>query len=456
MQAIGYLVGSPMFAETFLSIPQKEFKVLSLNELASLPLTSSSNIILVECLDRETLEVLTQKEDHSGTSVFTYSSENYYQALSLGFHTLFCAEGWEAHRESLLGLCIDSSNNRKLQTVRDHSETLSIRELLHDLNNALAIMIGKARLINVSAMQETDRELVSQLLEAGRHASSVCRQFTQHNSKASETQAITDIVYSTQRTGNMIQYGMKSDVSVVLDLPKEEMLIPISSAAFTRILLNLIINARDAMPSGGELRLSIQRSWHPQRNFVSTAMLQVSDTGQGIPSVLQSHIFEPFYTTKGSKGTGLGLSAVRSLLNRCGASIQLLSNPIQGTTFEIHFPLVSQPELIRVVNIDSARSEVSKIEPELRTAGFEVLTVSDWSSANAVLEVDTAVQAMILNVESINTDPHLKKSLLTLKPELKILLTGTVQNKENIYGLPLLVHPYTSEQLVNKLKQIMV
>ena len=94
-----------------------------------------------------------------------------------------------------------------------------------------------------------------------------------------------------------------------MDLPNEGQLIPLSGAAYTRVLFNLLLNARDAMPEGA-LQLSIDSGWHPDQYFIATAVLRVSDTGTGIHWA-SNYIFDPFYTTKGDQGTGLGLSAVQ-------------------------------------------------------------------------------------------------------------------------------------------------
>ena len=102
----------------------------------------------------------------------------------------------------------------------------------------------------------------------------------------------------------------------------------------------------------GLLHLSIDNGWHPDRFYRHCRPSEVSDTGSEFSRASKTY-FDPFYTTKGDQGTGLGQSAVQTLINRCGGRVLCHSNPLQGTTFELHFPLVEQPPLQKVLWLDS-------------------------------------------------------------------------------------------------------
>lgn len=335
----GYLIGHDSFSKIFMALPDvtlQRLRVMDLNDLAPAALP-----ILAECGTQQDLERLAQFSAQIGITIFVYSEELYYSAMSLGFHALRIDPSWPAHATMLFDVCTQHARNSQRLLMEDEArQSLSVREMLHDLNNAVSIMIGKGQLLRQEERNDVSRELLSQLLEAGRHASAVFKQFSEQRSHLDQPQAVTDIVFSTQRTLGLLRYGMDKRIKLEIEIPNGSHLIPLSGAAYTRILLNLLLNAQDAMPDGGELHLSIAPGWHPDNAAVETAVLEVSDTGEGIPVEQQQRIFEPFYTTKGEQGTGLGLSAVQSLLNRCGGRVLLRSNALKGTTFVLHFPLV--------------------------------------------------------------------------------------------------------------------
>jgi two-component system NtrC family sensor kinase len=335
----GYLIGQDSFTRPFQALPEVTLKCVEVTGLNDL--TSDGLPILAECRSQEELERMAQYSAQIGITIFVSSEDVYYSSLSLGFHTLRIESSWSLHAMTLYERCAEHARNSQRLLLEDEArQSLSVREMLHDLNNAVSIMIGKGQLLRQESLNDSSSQILSQLLEAGRHASAVFKQFSDQRARSDHPQAVTDIVYSTQRTLGLLRYGMDNRIEMEIEIPNGSLLIPLSGAAYTRILLNLLLNAQDAMPDGGKLHLSIANGWHPDNDAIATAVLEVSDTGEGIPIDQQQRIFEPFYTTKGEQGTGLGLSAVQSLLNRCGGRVLLRSNALKGTTFELHFPLV--------------------------------------------------------------------------------------------------------------------
>jgi signal transduction histidine kinase len=110
-----------------------------------------------------------------------------------------------------------------------------------------------------------------------------------------------------------------------------------------RALLNLVINARDAMPQGGEIHISLREAkvQGEGEREVTYAVVEVRDTGVGMDEVTRQHIFEPFFTTKGAKGTGLGLAIVHQVVAHCGGFIKVESEPGRGTCFQLHLPRIA-------------------------------------------------------------------------------------------------------------------
>lgn len=448
----GYLVGTSHFCRTFALLPQCLLQSIPVEGIQSI--INQRKPILVECVDQAMLQQLAQYSANGSVAVCVQSAELYFSALDLGFFTLRLDTGWEAHAAVLFERCLEHAQcELRLQAQEEAQQSLDIRELLHDLNNALAIMIGKSQLLKQAELSDEARLIVEQTLEAGRHANAIFKQFSAQRKAHKQPQAITEIVYTTQRTAQLLHHGMNPKIDLQMDLPKGDFLIPLSSAAYTRILLNLLLNAQDAMPQGGELCLRISSGWHPDRYGIATAVLEVSDTGTGIPLELQQRIFDPFYTTKGEQGTGLGLSAVQNLINRCGGRVQLHSHPLQGTTFELHFPLVEQPPCVRVLWLSPQSHWDAQADRVLRQSGFELLRLAEPAQLASVHSQTTPIEGILIDEADLESSQSVIAQLKNEKPQLKILLIQSKQRNKMKGDYPVLQAPFTPEQLLQSLQQ---
>ena len=449
----GYLVGSRHFRQIFSQLPGCH--------LESHPAEGSEGIfsnrcpILYQCGSTQSLESLAQYGGHSGIVVCASNTDLYYAALELGFFSVLLETGWEGHAAVILDRCLSHAHLALNQQDKDEShQSLPIRELLHDLNNAISIMIGKHQLLKQEPLNATALEHVEHSLEAGRHANAIFKQFTAQRSQQKQTQAMTDIVYTTKRAVHLLQNSLSSSIELQMQLPEGGQVIPLSGAAYTRVLFNLLLNARDAMPEGGLLHLSIDNGWHPDQYFIATAVLRVSDTGSGIPAELQKHIFDPFYTTKGEQGTGLGLSAVQTLINRCGGRVLCHSNPLQGTTFELHFPLVEQPPLQKVLWLDSQSQWTTDTDKILHQGGFEIVRISKSDELKQGLNQSDSVCAIVMDADLIEQVDPLILQMKIDKPPIKILLIQSRQNKKNTSDYPMLTAPFSPEDLLQSLQNV--
>jgi signal transduction histidine kinase len=134
----------------------------------------------------------------------------------------------------------------------------------------------------------------------------------------------------------MLRRVLGGDIDVRAEVSAQPITVTIDRSQLEQALLNLAVNARDAMPGGGRLTLSVARAADAGRDF---AVLRVADTGSGIPPEAQPHVFEPFFTTKGvGQGTGLGLAMVYGFVTQTGGAIHFDTGE-RGTTFELRFPL---------------------------------------------------------------------------------------------------------------------
>ena len=225
------------------------------------------------------------------------------------------------------------------------------RGVAHDFNNVLAAIIGYSELIATSVKPGNAlRDDAMEIRKAAERGAALTRQLLAF----SRSEAIEPRVVNLQRAlddnRSMLQQLVGPHVLIRLDMVGAAPHVRIEPGQFEQLLLNLAVNARDAMPTGGVLTLRIDAVQldagtiigYPGALSGSYARLSVRDTGTGIDPEAQPHVFEPFFTTKDpSKGTGLGLSIVYGIAKDAGGSVTFTTTPGQGTTFEVLLPLVT-------------------------------------------------------------------------------------------------------------------
>ena len=205
----------------------------------------------------------------------------------------------------------------------------------HDFNNLLTVIEGYARMLR----DEPDLahaeavEYVDEIIRAANRASDLTRQLLAFSRRQSAQPRPLDLNELVRHTSGMLRRVIGEDIQLETDLQAETSRIFADPSQIDQVLMNLVVNARDAMPNGGQIRLST-------RFHDPVVELLVSDQGSGIPPEVRARMFEPFYTTKESgKGTGLGLSLVHAIINQSGGKVDVETAVGQGTTFRIRFPL---------------------------------------------------------------------------------------------------------------------
>jgi nitrogen-specific signal transduction histidine kinase len=251
----------------------------------------------------------------------------------------------------------------------------------HDFNNLLTVIKGYAELL-LSNLNEQDRLRydVEQIEKAGEQAASLTRQLLIFSRQEVIQPKLLNLNSIVVDTGKMLRRVIGEDIRLVTALDPSLGLIKADPGQMEQVIMNLMINARDAMPQGGQLRVETASVLVTEALLLQPMTIQpgyyvqltVSDTGTGMDEETLSHIFEPFYTTKEqSKGTGLGLSTVYAIVTQMNGSIQVHSEPGQGTTFKIYLP--------RLTNLDEGSIEPGSEGTEVKsTKGTEtILLVED-------------------------------------------------------------------------------
>jgi two-component system, cell cycle sensor histidine kinase and response regulator CckA len=364
--------------------------------------------------------------------------------------------------------------------------------IAHDFNNLLTVINGYSGML-LDELDATDpaRASVTEILDAGERASGLTRQILAYSRKQVLEPNIWNLNTIVAEMTSMIGRLVGEDVSFVTSLVHDKSLVLVDRGQVEQIILNLVVNARDAMPDGGKLTIETALVVLDEQ-YVSThlevtpgphVMLAVSDTGHGIPQDVSARIFEPFFTTKDvGKGTGLGLSVVFGIVKQSGGSISVYSEPGVGTTFRIYFPQVAQPGAVEQPAARAPAQEIALlrgsetillVEDEeavrlfaanvLRRQGYEVLEAHNGLHAIELLErTESKVRLIVTDVVMPEMGgPALVAKLHDLHPELPVLyMSGYAERAVVHNGLvkskqAFLQKPFTPIVLARKVREVL-
>jgi len=230
----------------------------------------------------------------------------------------------------------------------------------HDFNNNLTAIMGSAELLKLELPEEANtRELSDSILLASQRLAELTRQLLAYSRKARMLQSPIDLHAVVEQAVALARRSMDPNIAIVTELNARQSTVAGDAALLQSALLNLLINARDAMPDGGKLTVatsSIELTRGGARGLPAgmCVVLEVIDTGRGIPKDQVPNIFDPFFTTKPvGKGTGLGLAAVAGTVKAHGGSIEVNSDLYEGTAFRVYLPCV-EPEGVASVPISTS------------------------------------------------------------------------------------------------------
>jgi signal transduction histidine kinase len=220
--------------------------------------------------------------------------------------------------------------------------------IAHDLNNILNIIQGYASVLEPGAEGDEIRESVEAITETTQRAAALVQQLLTLARKTETKLESIDANTLIQRLRNLLKETFPKNIDLTLDLAGELPLIMADPNLITQALINLCVNARDAMPDGGRLALKTEAvdvkelEEYGDLKAEEYVSIEVIDTGKGMDENVQRRIFEPFFTTKETgQGTGLGLAVVYGIVKSHNGFVHVRSKPMRGTTFRVYFPVVS-------------------------------------------------------------------------------------------------------------------
>jgi two-component system, cell cycle sensor histidine kinase and response regulator CckA len=359
--------------------------------------------------------------------------------------------------------------------------------MAHDFNNLLGIILGYCTMLEAQKeLTEPIRRMIAEIHNAGTFAKNVTRDLLAFSRRQVLLPVFMDLNATVNRIDTMLDRLIGDDVKLMSRLASDLGTIKADPSQIEQVLMNLVINARDAMPVGGKItietaNIQIDDSYvrhHPSLEPGPYVVLSVSDTGVGMDQETQSHIFEPFFSTKGtSNGTGLGLSTVYGIVTQSGGTISVYSELDHGTTFKIHFPrhtetaavmdrelelpLRGGSETILLVDDGAPLRELTKIF--LEDYGYTVLDSGDPAEAIRIAGKHKGQLPLLITdvVMPGFSGPVLAERLAVTRPETRVLYTSGYADDQITRpskGLPesaFLQKPFTRDALVKKVRELL-
>ncbi|HEY3197487.1 MAG TPA: ATP-binding protein [Nitrospirales bacterium] len=360
--------------------------------------------------------------------------------------------------------------------------------IAHDFNNILTAIMGYSSLIQ-SGLEESDptRQEVEEIKKAVRRASSLIQQLLAFSRRQVLRLEVLDLNLVVLNTQQLLQRLIGEDIELIIRSTPALGHVKADPGQIEQVLMNLSLNARDAMPQGGKVTIETANvtidAAFARRHLIAEAgpyiILSVTDTGSGMDAETQAHIFEPFFTTKEhGKGTGLGLATVYGIVKQSRGSIFVYSKPGKGVTCKIYLPRVNEPlttvefdtasfepsqgseTILLVEDEDSVREPVRKV---LQRIGYTVLEARHGKEALDICrQYEGEIPLLVTDVVMPRmSGREVAEQLMASRPNIKVLyLSGYTDDEVLRHGVSesvtaFLQKPFTPEALARKVRDVL-
>jgi two-component system cell cycle sensor histidine kinase/response regulator CckA len=341
--------------------------------------------------------------------------------------------------------------------------------IAHDFNNLLTAIIGGAEAAKAVGLPPAAVAELETVQDAARRGAALVKQLLAFARRQTLVPKVLPLNAVVEDIGPLLRRLLGEQVQLVLRLEEPSRLVKVDDGQLGQVLINLAVNARDAMPQGGVLTIGTGHAvvLRPEGTLAPGryAVLEVADTGTGMPPEVAARIFEPFFSTKGALGTGLGLATVQGIVAQSGGHIAVESRPGEGTRFRIHFPRHEgpAPEAVAPEAEPTASGPVLLVEDEallrrlaeaaLRHAGYRVVAAEDAEDALARVEEERP-SALVSDVSMPGMDGLALARLLRERwPGLPVVLlsgyaASTIGADLESEGMRFLAKPYAPADLL--------
>ncbi len=384
-----------------------------------------------------------------------------------------------------LGIVRDVTRERKREEELRQAQRLDALGQLtggiaHDFNNLLAVITGNLQLIEMGLKDERLRRYLSEAERAAEMGARLNQRLMAFSRQRPLTPVASSLNDQVTHMLELLRRTIGEHITITISLAKDLWPTLVDESEVENAILNLAINARDAMPNGGKLVIETENvvidkdAARDELSPGSYVRLSVSDTGSGMPPEILVRAFEPFFTTKGpGKGTGLGLASVYGFIKQSGGHIALYSEVGRGTTANIYLPKFDQSEQTKpsvqeqkaetpikgageTVLVVEDNPDVRRVTTEqLKSLGYRVLEAENGHSAIAALNKNTTIDLVLSDVIMPGgmSGFELARNIRELRPSQKILLTSGFAGEiarageDNTQGLRILRKPFTRIEL---------
>lgn len=376
--------------------------------------------------------------------------------------------------ERLLSICLDISEVRRLhqdqETMRSKLSQAQKMEAIgrlaggvaHDFNNKLTVIMGYITLMNMSGkLDAVLLEETAAIMRAAEQSQDITRQLLAFSRKETISPKSLDLNFQLRDELKVLNRLLGEDIEIGLKLGNDLWPVLMDPAQLDQIIMNLAVNARDAMPHGGKFRFETRNTCLDEDHCKKISecipgdyvLLQVSDTGYGIEPDLIEHIFEPFFTTKEKgKGTGLGLATVYGIVSQNNGFIDVVSEQGKGTCFNIYLPRnpakclqvepVQEKKFVcgneTILIVEDEHGVLSMLESILGRVGYSIIGTSDPTEAIRICEDPSRrIDLMLTDVVMPKMNgKELQRHVSALRPELKVIfMSGYTDDLISKYGV---------------------
>ncbi|MBP1628377.1 MAG: sensor hybrid histidine kinase [Holophagaceae bacterium] len=355
----------------------------------------------------------------------------------------------------------------------------------HDFNNLLTIINLNAEMLGIEG--EPPPKGLEEIMLAAQRAQDLTRQLLTFGRKQPMETMLCDLNQVVSETGKMLQRIIGEHIQLEINLAPDPSMVVVDPSQLSQVMMNLAINARDAMPQGGHLLLETSRTLveeHHQRAKHQDvlpgvyAVIAMADTGCGMDEATLNHIFEPFFTTKEKgKGTGLGLAMVYGIVKQSGGHVWVYSEPGRGTQFKIYLPLNSaeeapslalpslplRPGWETVLLVEDDAAVRALVVGALASWGYQVLEAADPLAALQITDAHSDPIHLLITdvVMPYFNGPDLAQRILQQRPDLRVLFVsgytdGAIIHQESeLKSAEFLQKPFNMKTLNQKVRAIL-
>jgi len=425
----------------------------------------------------EVLRNLASHRRHrNGTAIDTSSSASaFYDAAGRLLGIIFAIEDTRER---------DEVQNQLRQAQKMEAIGQLTGGLAHDFNNLLGIILGNLDLLaeRFDAGGE-ERDLTEAAIQAAIRGAELIRQLLAFSRRQPLAPKLTYLPPVLEGIAKLLRRSLGENIKLELQVAAVTWPVLIDASQLESTMLNLSVNARDAMPDGGRLTIESSNVVIDARAFILNleatpgdyVLIAVSDTGIGMSADVLAHVFEPFFTTKGKQGTGLGLSMVHGFIKQSGGYSKIYSEPGRGTTIRLYLPRASDGELsasetLQIETLPGGHEVILVVEDNegmrdlavrhLQSLGYRTLPTSDGAEALEIIRGGVPIDLLFTDVVMPGEfdGRALADAARRLRPGLKVLFTSgftaaaASAATDDLFGSNLLSKPYRKSELARRIR----